>query len=58
MSSIEFLGAELHARRSNIGIMGLGKEGKIKKKKKKKISSYLLIIDKIRFLLMRKIQFT
>ena len=36
MSSIEFLGAELHARRSNIGIMGLGKEGKIKKKKKKK----------------------
>ena len=57
MSSIEFLGAELHARRSNIGIMGLGKEGKIKKKKKK-FSSYLLIIDKIRFLLMRKIQFT
>jgi len=27
MSSIGFLGAELHASRSNIGIMGLGKEG-------------------------------
>lgn len=41
-----FVLAELLASRSNIGIRGLGKEGK--KIYIYKLSSYLLIIDKIR----------